>query len=281
MNATKRRACGLIRVSSDEQAKGGYGLDFQENDIRAFCVRNDFDLVNIYRDEGYSGATAARPGFQEMMEAARDRRFDVLVVWKLDRLFRDTKLTLQTVDELAGLDIEFRSVQESFTHDSNGRFLLTIFAAGAEKERKDIAMRMHAGRVASAKNGTWISGASTPAFGYRYNATTKRLEIDEDEARVVRELFQWLTTERLSLYKIQNRLNGMKVPTKFDRIGRKKPSGSACWWSKRTIGRILTNEIYTGTFTFRKYAHVGSVRKITNLRPKEDWIVAHCPPIVT
>jgi len=281
MNLTKKRACGLVRVSSEEQAKAGYGLEYQEADIRAFCARNDLDLVQIFRDEGYSGATAARPGFQEMMQYARDSRFDVLVVWKLDRLFRDTKLTLQTVDELASLDVEFRSVQESFTHDSNGRFLLTIFAAGAEKERKDIAMRMHAGRVASAKNGTWISGASTPPFGYRYNPTTKRLEIDDDEARVVRQLYRWLCKEKLSLYQIQTRLNAMKVPTKFDRLGRKKPTGSTCWWSKRTIGRILSNEVYTGTFTFRKYADLGSVQKTGNLRPKEDWIVAHCPPIIS
>src|ERR1039458_2886272 len=225
-NPTNKRACGLVRVSSEEQTKGGYGLEFQEADIRTFCLRNGMELVRIFRDEGYSGSTAARPGFQEMMEWARDRRFDVVVVWKLDRLFRDTKLALQTVDELVGLDIEFRSVQESFTHDSNGRFLLTIFAAGAEKERKDIAMRMHAGRIASAKNGTWISGGGTPPFGYRYNPATKRLEGDGDEARAVKQIFRWLVAEKLSLYKIQARLNDMKVPTKFDRLGRQKPTGS-------------------------------------------------------
>src|SRR5580704_11819276 len=100
MNPTPKRACGLIRVSSDEQAKGGYGLEFQETDIRAFCERSGLELVNVFRDEGYSGSTAARPGFQEMMAWARGRRFDILVVWKLDRLFRNTMLTLQTIDEL-------------------------------------------------------------------------------------------------------------------------------------------------------------------------------------
>jgi site-specific DNA recombinase len=281
MNPTKKKACGLIRVSSDEQAKGGYGLEFQETDIRAFCERNGLELKNVFRDEGYSGSTAARPGFQEMMAWARDRRFDVLVVWKLDRLFRNTKLTLQTVDELSGFDIEFRSVQESFTHDSNGRFLLTIFAAGAEKERKDIAMRMHAGMIASAKRGTWVAGASNPPFGYRYNPATKRLEVDDDEARVVRQIFRWLVGEKLSLYKIQARLNEMKVPTRFDRTGRKKPSGSTRWWATRTIGRIAGNEVYTGTFTFRKYVSVKRAKCAANLRPEEDWLVSHCPPIIS
>src|ERR1017187_7065008 len=136
MQEIKRRACGLIRVSTEEQARGGYGLKFQEEDIRKFCERNNLELLKVFRDEGYSGSTVDRPGFKEMMEWGADHRFDVLVVWKLDRLFRDTKLTLQTVDALATVNVEFRSVQEAFTHDSNGRFLLTIFAAGAEKERK-------------------------------------------------------------------------------------------------------------------------------------------------
>ncbi len=253
---------------------------FQEQDVRAFCARNDLELVKVFRDEGYSGASLDRPGFQEMMEWARGKRFDVLVVWKLDRLFRDTKLTLQTVDELASLGIEFRSVQESFTHDSNGRFLLTIFAAGAEKERKDISLRMSAGRIASAKKGTWIAGGIVP-YGYRYDELTKRLQIDRDEARIVKKLFAWLVEEKQSLYKIQSRLNELNVPTKFDRVGKKKPTGSRCWWAKRTIGRILTNEIYTGTFTFRKYRRADRVHSESNLRPQEDWIVIGTPAIIS
>src|SRR5581483_3621701 len=173
MTTSSKKTCALVRVSSDEQVRGGYGLEFQERDIRDFCQRNNLDLIKVFRDEGFSGATQERPGFQEMMAWARERRFEILVVWKLDRLFRNTKLTLQTVDELAALGIEFRSVQESFTHDSNGRFLLTIFAAGAEKERKDITMRMYAGRLASARRGTWINGGMPP-YGYRFNRTTKR-----------------------------------------------------------------------------------------------------------
>jgi len=243
-------ACALVRVSSEEQARGGYGLEFQERDIRAFCVQNNLELVRVFRDEGYSGATTERPGLQETLEWAREKRFHVLVIWKLDRLFRDTKLTLQTVDELTSLGIEVRSVQESFTHDSNGRFLLTIFAAGAEKERRDITLRMYSGRVAAARKGTWVVGGVP--FGYRYDPREKRLTMDEEEARIVRNLFHWLVREKLSLYKVQNRLNERHVPTRFDRVGRKTPSGTTGWWAKRTVGRILTNEIYQGTRVLRR-----------------------------
>lgn len=281
MTSENKRAATLVRVSSEEQARGGYGLEFQEQDIRAFCARNNYELINVFRDEGYSGATAERPGFAEMMEWARDQRFDVLVVWKLDRLFRNTKLTLQTVDELAPLGIEVRSVQESFTHDSNGRFLLTIFAAGAEKERRDIALRMAAGRLAAAKNCTWVSGGGTAPYGYRYDLETKRLVIDEEEAPLVRDIFRWLIDEKLSVYKIQSRLNNLHVPTKFDRLKRKKRTGSTHWWAKRTLGRILTNEVYQGTFTFHKYAKSGLVRGPRNLRPQEEWVVIKTPPIIS
>lgn len=56
----RKIACALVRVSSEEQARGGYGLEFQEQDIRAYCARNNFELIRIFRDEGYSGATADR-----------------------------------------------------------------------------------------------------------------------------------------------------------------------------------------------------------------------------
>lgn len=280
-NIQQARACALVRVSTEEQARGGYGLKFQEEDIRKFCDRNSLKLLRVFRDEGYSGATPNRPGFEEMMAFAREKRFDVLVVWKLDRLFRDTKLTLQTVDELAGHGIEFRSVQESFTHDSNGRFLLTIFAAGAEKERKDINLRMNSGRIAAAKRGSMVCGASVPAYGYRYDKTEKKLLIDEEEAAVVRRIFQWYADEKLSLYKIQCRLNEMRIPTKYDRLGRKKPTGTKGWWASRVIGRILQNEIYVGRLMLHKYKRWGSARRETNMRPIEDWIAISTPRILS
>ncbi len=281
MEINQKRACALVRVSSEEQVRGGYGLEFQEQDIRTFCTRSNLELVKVFRDEGYSGATANRPGFQEMMEWAREKRFDVLVVWKLDRLFRDTKLTLQTVDELASLNIEFRSVQEAFTHDSNGRFLLTIFAAGAEKERKDINLRMSSGRIAAAKRGSLISGVSNPAYGYTYDKAEKKLKLAEEEAAVVRQIFHWLVDEKLSLYKIQCRLNDMRVPTKYDRLGRNKRTGTKGWWGARVVNRIVQNEIYVGRLTMHKYKRWGLARREANLRPKEDWITIKTPKIIS
>jgi site-specific DNA recombinase len=213
-----------------------------------------------------------------MMGWARAKRFQVLVVWKLDRLFRDTKLTLQTVDELAGVGIEVRSVQESFTHDTNGRFLLTIFAAGAEKERRDIALRMYSGRLIAAKRGTWVVGGVP--FGYRYDPKKKRLAINEGEARIVRTIFRWLVLEKLSLYKVQSRLNELRVPTRFDRLGRKTPSGSTHWWAKRTLGRILTNEIYQGSRSLRRSTQSKSVQGPNFLTPNSDGITIKAPAII-
>jgi site-specific DNA recombinase len=281
MEANQKRACALVRVSTEEQARGGYGLEFQDEDIRSFCKRNNLDLLHVFRDEGYSGGTADRPGFRDMMEWAREKRFDVLVVWKLDRLFRDTKLTLQTIDELAALNIEFRSVQEAFTHDSNGRFLLTIFAAGAEKERKDINLRMQSGKIAAAKRGSYVYGISIPAFGYRYNKASRQLMIDEEEATVIKQIFDWYVNGKLSIYKIQCRLNEMHVPTKYDRMGRSKRTATTGWWCSRVIARILGNEVYAGRLMLRKYKRWGLSHREANMRPQEDWIPIKTPNIIS
>src|SRR6266699_6404284 len=278
-NTINKTAYGYIRVSGEEQLKG-FGLQFQEQDIRAFAEKNDITLVKIVRDEGVSGATADRPGLQELMQAAREKKFDILIVWKLDRLFRDTKLTLQTLDELTSYGIEFRSVHEVFTHDSSGRFLLTLMASVAEMERKNIAHRMIAGRLLSVRKGTWICGG-TPPYGYNYNETSKRLEIDEREARVVRLIYTWLVKDKLTTYAIQNKINGMGIPTKWANAKKRKRVNSDCWWQRGAILRILKNEIYTGKTYIRKWKKAGHAHTDANLRPQEDWIEYASPPIIS
>ena len=70
----------------------------------------------------------------------------------------------------------------------------------------------------------------------------------------------------------------MKIPTKYDLLGRKKKSNIKYWWNRRSIGRILRNPIYTGVFYYRQQKHLGRVRGKKNLRPKEEWIEVRVEP---
>ena len=126
------------------------------------------------------------------------------------------------------------------------------------------------GMVKAMKEGKYLGG--TAPYGCKFNKETQKLEIEENEIKVVKMMFEWLVNERLSEYKIQQRLNTMKIPTKFDLIGRKKKTESKGWWNRKTVDRVLSNEVYTGTFYYRKYLHPGRTKNESNLRPKEDWI---------
>ena len=282
-----KRAAIYVRCSSDEvrkgrtddknkseEAKRGYSPETQEEKARSL-IKNEgwqLDEKHIYnKDIGYSGSTDKRPDFQRFMQAARNKEFDVAVVFRMDRFFRNLRLLLNTVAELRDLGIEFKSVTEPFdTSTPTGRAMFANMGVFAEWMREVGMESRDEGMIKAMKEGKYLGG--TTPNGYKFNKEKQRLEIEPKEAETVKMVFGWLVEEKLSEYKIQQRLNIMKVPTKWDLLGRKKKTKSVGWWNRKTVDRMLTNEIYTGKYTYRKYIATGRTRNEKNLRPKEDWI---------
>src|SRR5688500_8015336 len=97
------KAVGYIRVSTEEQAQHGFGLEAQERAVRAFAESQGYELVDLVSDPGVSGATrpADRHGFSKAVDLAADRAFAVLLVYKFDRLARDIRHAVTTVSELS------------------------------------------------------------------------------------------------------------------------------------------------------------------------------------
>jgi len=275
------RAATYVRVSSDEQVKG-YSLTFQkEENIEA--IKKDGALPpeekHIYIDDGYTGINGNRPALQMMIEAAKRKEFDVIYVWKIDRLFRNTKLVLNLVDDLATYGIGVKSALEPFCDSSNpiGRYMFTMMAAGAEMEHANINERTQHGKIRAMKEGKWLGSAP---YGYLVNEETKKLEINESEAKWVKKFFEWFVDEKLTLYQLQQRVNSLNIPTKFDNTGRVKTKNGKCFWARRTLGRILSSELYMGVHTYRKYKNPSRVKNDLDLRPREEWIEISIPSIV-
>jgi len=276
------RAATYVRVSSDEQVKG-HSLTFQKEENIETIIKNGAlppEEKHIYIDDGYTGINGNRPALQMMIEAAKRKEFDVIYVWKIDRLFRNTKLVLNLVDDLATYKIGVKSVLEPFCDSSNptGRYMFTIMAAGAEREHADINERTQHGKIRAMKEGKWLGPAP---YGYLSNKKTKKLEINEKEAKWVKKFFEWFVNERLTLYRLQQRVNSLNVPTKFSNAGRVKTKNGKYFWAKRTLGRILSSETYIGIHTYRKYKNPGRVKNSLDLRPKEEWIEIRTPAIVS
>ena len=136
-----KRAAVYVRVSTVDQHP-----ETQLHDLRQFGAQRGFHIVQEYTDHGFSGTKARRPALDELMEDARRHKFDVLMVWSIDRLARSTKHLLQTLDELNGLGIQFVSQREAIdTEGPLGRAIVVIVSAMAELERCVIIERVRAG----------------------------------------------------------------------------------------------------------------------------------------
>jgi len=269
-----KRAAIYIRCSSDEAKKEGYSPETQKEKTKRFIEDSGWQLNEnyIYSDIGFSGGTEKRPDLQKLLLDAKNKEFDVIVVYRMDRFFRNLRLLLNTVGELRELGIEFKSVTEPFdTSTPTGRAMFANAGIFAEWMREVGLESRNEGMVKAMKEGKYLSG--TPPYGYDRNEKTQGLKRNKDEIAVIKIIFAWLVNDRLSEYKIQQKINALKIPTKYDNLNRNKKTGSKCWWNRRTIGRILRNEVYaTGIYYYRKHKYLGRVRGKNNLRPKEEWI---------
>jgi DNA invertase Pin-like site-specific DNA recombinase len=137
------------RVSTKDQS-----CDLQIRDLRAYCTARGFDLVREYVDVGQSGAKDSRPELNKLMDDARKRQFDAIIVWRFDRFARSTKHLLTALEEFRSLGIQFISYQENVdTSTPLGQALFTIVSAVAQLERDLIRERVSAGIRNARANG--------------------------------------------------------------------------------------------------------------------------------
>jgi DNA invertase Pin-like site-specific DNA recombinase len=137
------------RVSTKDQS-----CELQVCDLRAYCTARGFDLVREYVDVGQSGAKDSRPELKILMDDARKRQFDAIVVWRFDRFARSTKHLLLALEEFRSLGIQFISYQENVdTSTPLGQALFTIVSAVAQLERDLIRERVTAGIRNAQANG--------------------------------------------------------------------------------------------------------------------------------
>src|SRR6266566_5606223 len=137
------------RVSTKDQS-----CELQVRDLRAYCAARGFDLVREYNDVGQSGAKDSRPELNKLMDDARKRQFDAIVVWRFDRFARSTKHLLSALEEFRALGIQFISYQENIdTSSALGQALFTIVSAVAQLDRDLIRERVSAGIRNARTNG--------------------------------------------------------------------------------------------------------------------------------
>jgi DNA invertase Pin-like site-specific DNA recombinase len=154
----KKQVAIYARVSTDKQA-----ADMQLSELRSYVKRSKWGIYKEFIDHGYSGSTTNRPAFAGMMVAAQKKEFDILLVWKLDRLSRSLKDLITTLDELRAFGIDFISYDNQMdTSTPSGKLLFSLIGAMAEFEQEIIRERVKAGLENARRKGKTLGRPRKP-----------------------------------------------------------------------------------------------------------------------
>lgn len=232
------RVAFYTRISTDEDHQK-YSLDAQRDRLDAYCKSQyeEYEVVNVYRDAS-TGTNMNRSGLEEMLYAAENKLFDVLIVFRVDRLSRNVRQLAQMVETLTEYGVVLRSSTEPFdTSNSAGKMMLQMLGVFAEFEHATIVERTKAGMERKARNGEWCGGFVL----YGYQNVEGEIVIDESEAAIVRRIFR-------------NYVHGKKGATKIfkelNEAGLRKRSG--IMWENRAIINMLKNPFYTGVIKWNE-----------------------------
>ncbi|SES03332.1 recombinase family protein [Salipaludibacillus aurantiacus] len=222
-----------IRVSTDEQAKHGFSIRAQKDKLTKFATSQDWDIEDYYIEEGVSAKDMLRPELSRMFEDIKTGKIDVVLVYKLDRITRSVRDLYNILDLLEQHNCKFKSATEVYdTTSAIGRMFITLVASFAQFERENLGERVRMGMERMMEEGKFTGGISP--FGYHYNKEAKTLVIDDDEAQVLRLIFD----------SYMRGLGEERTAKKVNQMGHTTRNGTT--WTGKTIRDILTNPVAAG-----------------------------------
>jgi site-specific DNA recombinase len=232
------RVATYVRISTDETMQP-HSLAAQAQRLDAFAQSQEgWRIVRRFEDKA-SGATVERPALQRMLAEAEAGRFELLLVYKVDRLARSARGLTQLLEQLDAAQVGFRSASEPFdTTSAPGRMMVQMLGVFAEFERATIIDRVIAGMERKASRGEW-TGGSVP-YGYRLDAERRHLEPDPAETPLIEEVFD----------RYARRLDGATTIARWltdngYRTKNNKP------FNPQAVFTILRNRVYLGEIYYR------------------------------
>ena len=271
------------RVSSEEQREG-QTIDAQVLELERFANEKGWHVSGVYKDAGWSGTMLVRPDLDRLRDDAMNRAFDAVVINDVDRLARDvTHLNVIKRDlERRGVQVIFRKLPSDNSPLSS--FMVNILGSFAEFERAMIIDRTRRGVRYKVEVRHMYLGCAAP-YGYRYTRKDRgsgregRLEVVPEEAAVVRQIFNWIDEEHLSVRKILFRLHQSGIP----------PRKGAPYWAHSTLIRLVHSETYCGVWHFgkneareprtpqRRQAYRRKLKTSSHLRNPSEWVPIELP----
>jgi site-specific DNA recombinase len=239
------RVALYVRVSTEEQAVEGFSINGQIDILTQYCISSEYDVVKVYKDEGYSAKTLNRPQLSTLLTDCKLNKFDAVMVWDVSRLSRNLSDSLKVIEELNKEHVTFFSYNEkNWTSTPSEKFSFQIMGAVAEFQRSQTITNVKLGMSRRANEGKWNGGI---VLGY--NSVNKKLIVDEKEATLVRNIFD-LYINGKGYKAIANQLNKEGYKTK-----------KKAFFAIPTIRTIITNPLYAGFIRFNQIQNWNEKRR--------------------
>jgi site-specific DNA recombinase len=253
------RCAVYTRKSTEEGLQQEFNsLDAQRESAEAFIASQQHEgrrcLPERYDDGGFSGGSMERPALKRLMADIEAGRVDCVVVYKVDRLSRSLLDFASMMRSFDDRGISFVSVTQQFnTGSSMGRLVLNVLLSFAQFEREIISERTRDKIAATRRKGKWAGGR--PVLGYDLDRERSRLVVNEEEATLVRGIFD-LYLQRETLLPVVQELERRGWKNKAHRTKAGKVSGGEAF-VKTSLHRLLTNPLYVGLVKYKGETHQG------------------------
>lgn len=273
LTSIKLRVTDYARVSTDHlnQKKS---LQNQVEHFEQYIKENpNWTYIKGYVDEGITGTSdIKRDNFMKMIEDARNGKFDLIITKEISRFSRNTLDSIKYTRELLSYGVAVLFINDNInTAMPDSELRLTIMASMAQDEIRRLSERVKFGMNRAIERGEILG--NDLLYGYKKDNNTGKLNIIEEEAKIVRKIYELYAVEEFSLSKITKTLNCKNLKTSQ---GKK--------WGISTISRMIENPKYKGYYCARKSEVVDYMTKKIKYFKKDDWIIyedkTKIPPII-
>lgn len=261
------KCAGYVRVSTATQAEEGESLETQKLQIKDFIKQKGWELTEIYSDEGATGTKVEyRFQFQRMIKDAKAGKFKIVVFTKFSRFARNARDYQNHAYELKQYGVQLACVKENIDPTTRtGQMVAGMLALFAEWEHETIREQMSENKLKKWRENRTFLGK--PPFGYRWNKVTQRLEIEQNEAALYKEIVKMYLNQGLAMRDIAIKLNAEgKLPKRIDTNGRELNHQP---WKCQTISYMLKNPCYYGHYVLNQLKYTDGKKGAGTLRTKE------------
>lgn len=282
-NQIQYRAGLSLRLSKDDDQEGeSFSIGTQRSILTDYCQTNQYEVFNIYIDDGYSGMNFDRPGFRNLLGDIELGLINMVITKDLSRLGRDYIMTgYYSEIYFQAKGVRYIAIGDNFDSEKANNEIAPFKNILNEMYARDISKKIKAAKRQQAKQGSFI-GAQTP-YGYGKDPDEKNhLKIDSEPAQVVRLIFS-LAEQGLGNIAIAKELQSRQIVTpavyKYQngdtRYANYNPviSGNHYQWADATIGQILNNRIYIGELSSLKTEVMNCKTKHRTKVPRSQQII--------